>query len=211
MKKFLMKIPVFFLLILVSKNLSADNETLPPQVWEKIKLVVLNNSELILKNEMKLLPYDTFNKQNVSLDVKSIGSSRSTENNYRTTWGSFDKSTSSSQSKQVTIRGGKKFTWSALEFFWVLRNQDDKSIILKRCDPKFFTKEGENQAEFSIETESSNTKYATIGIHNKSGEAVTGWVVRLIALFDGRVLGVKASSPSLEKLAKSGAVLAKEN
>jgi hypothetical protein len=59
--------------------------------------------------------------------------------------------------------------------------------------------EGEGSAVFSTSSKQGQSRWVYWGVHERSGERIEGWLVR--ALKDDRIIGLAASSPSLEELA----------
>ena len=59
--------------------------------------------------------------------------------------------------------------------------------------------EGEGTATFSTCSKHDQARYVYLGISKRSGDRIEGWLVR--AFNRERVLGIAASSPSLEELA----------
>ena len=59
--------------------------------------------------------------------------------------------------------------------------------------------EGEGTGTFSTSSKQDQARYVHLGISERSGDRIEGWLVR--ALNRDRVLGIAASSPSLEDLA----------
>jgi hypothetical protein len=59
--------------------------------------------------------------------------------------------------------------------------------------------EGEGTATFSTSSKQDRARYVYLGISERSGDRIEGWLVRVVNR--GRVLGIAASSPSLEELA----------
>jgi hypothetical protein len=66
--------------------------------------------------------------------------------------------------------------------------------------------EGEGTATFSTSAKRDQARYVYLGIYKSSGDHIEGWLVR--AINRERVLGIAASSPSLEELASQPGKLA---
>jgi hypothetical protein len=83
-----------------------------------------------------------------------------------------------------------------LQFFFVIKGE-----------PKRYAKqagvldlpEGEGSAVFSTSAQQGQQRFVFMGFRESSGERIEGWFVR--ALNNDRIIGIAASSPSLEELA----------
>jgi hypothetical protein len=208
-----MKTLMLFVLIAVGP-LYADNqevnlEAQTADVKNQIQALLVQNAKLYIDNKFEMKRYDTFQKKNVSLEVNPKKSKRSTKNEHITSWGSYDNNTSSQKVMLVEIKSIKEIPYSAIEFFWNIRSEANKASYLKRCVPEMMLG-GKTSAEFSISTQSSDLNLKLIGVREKDGEKVLGWMARCVDLSDGQVLGVRASSTDLEKLGKAGTRIGSE-
>jgi len=175
---------------------------------EQTKNLVVLNAEHFLKNTLELIPYNTFGQTNVAVDVKAKKTKSSTTDNYRTSWGSYDKDTTVEKIMSVEIRSVNLVSYAAVEFFWKIQIQSNKATLFQRCEPELLY-DGKKQVEFSVATERNDTNFRLAGVQRKDGEKVVGWIARCINLVDGQVLGVTASSQELERIGKAGTLLAK--
>lgn len=208
-----MKTLTLFVLISVGQ-LYADNQEVnlgaqTADVKKQIQALLVQNAELYIGNKLEMKRYDTFQKKNVSLEVNPKKSKSSTKNEHITSWGSYDNNTSSEKVMLVEIKSIKEITYSAIEFFWNIRSEANNASYLKRCVPEMMLG-GKTSAEFSISTQRSDLNLKLIGVREKDGEKVLGWMARCVDLFDGQVLGVRASSTDLEKLGKAGTRIGNE-
>lgn len=208
-----MKTLTLFVLIAVGQ-LYADNqevslEAQTADVKKQIQALLVQNAELYIGNKLEMKRYDTFQKKNVSLEVNPKKSKSSTKNEHITSWGSYDNNTSSEKVMLVEIKSIKEIPYSAIEFFWNIRSEANNASYLKRCVPEMMLG-GKTSAEFSISTQRSDLNLKLIGVREKDGEKVLGWMARCVDLLDGQVLGVRASSTDLEKLGKAGTRIGNE-
>lgn len=208
-----MKTLTLFVLIAVGQ-LYADNQEVnlgaqTADVKKQIQALLVQNAELYIGNKLEMKRYDTFQKKNVSLEVNPKKSKSSTKNEHITSWGSYDNNTSSEKVMLVEIKSIKEIPYSAIEFFWNIRSEANNASYLKRCVPEMMLG-GKTSAEFSISTQRSDLNLKLIGVREKDGEKVLGWMARCVDLFDGQVLGVRASSTDLEKLGKAGTRIGNE-
>ena len=82
-----------------------------------------------------------------------------------------------------------------LEFFFVIKGD---SIRYAKQAGALDLPEGEGSAVFSTSSKQAQARWVYLGVRERSGERIEGWLVR--ALKDDRIIGVAASSPSLEEL-----------
>ena len=197
---------LFILVFMIPMIMLGDEQNELDQIKEDLRSVLMENAEKIMANNLNILPYETFNNLNVSLDVIPQKSSRSAVDNFKTSYGSYDKDILSTKAMKVVVRKSGEFPYAAVEFFWSIRDEENKSMRLERCEPVLLTRE-KREAEFSRTSERSDTKYVYLGTRDKDGEKVAGWLARCVALLDGKVIGVKASNQELEKLGKKGSSL----
>jgi hypothetical protein len=83
-----------------------------------------------------------------------------------------------------------------LEFFFVIKG--DSKRYAKQVGALDLP-QGQGNAVFSTSSKQSQSRWVYLGMHEKSGERIEGWLVR--ALNNDRIIGIAASSPSLEELA----------
>jgi len=103
----------------------------------------------------------------------------------------------------VTVSSVSPTPASGLEFFWVLTDLQTKESIFSPEKAVLLPK-GVGEAEFSEITRNTDVNLRLAGYRRKDGERITGWMVRVVSLLDGRVIGAAASSEQLKKLALSG-------
>lgn len=196
----------FFLPLLFPLFAFCDEQKEFDQIKDDIRFVLMGNAEKFMSNTLGVLPFETFNNANVSLDVGVQKAGRSTVDNFPTSYGSYDKDITSTKTMKVEVRKAGDVPYAGVEFFWSIRDEQDKSTRLERCKPVLLLGE-QREVEFTRTSERSDTKYVRLGTREKDGEKVLGWLARCVALFDGRVIGVKASNQDLEKLGKKGVAL----
>ncbi len=121
----------------------------------------------------------------------------------------FAPLTPSGSPYSTEIKSIKEIPYSAIEFFWNIRSEANNASYLKRCVPEIMLG-GKTSAAFSISTQRSDLNLKLIGVREKDGEKVLGWMARCVDLFDGQVLGVRESSTDLEKLGKAGTRIGNE-
>jgi hypothetical protein len=98
---------------------------------------------------------------------------------------------------EVTITQPRREKQSLkLEFFFVIKG--DSKRYAKQAGALVLS-EGEGSAVFSTSSKQSQSRWVYVGVHERSGERIEGWLVR--ALNNDRIIGIAASSPSLEELA----------
>lgn len=196
-----------FMLALVFHSLSADelkegNEQDLSVAEDQTRNNIKSNTELFVQGSLALKPYETFEKKNVSVKGTSKSSGNKSSNDYQTSWGSYDKTNLQSKKILVTVSSVSPRLASGLEFFWVLTDTRTKEMIYSP-EKAVLLPEGVGEAEFSETAQNTDLNLVLSGYRRKSGEKITGWMVRVVSLLDGRVIGAAASSEQLKKLALS--------
>ena len=98
---------------------------------------------------------------------------------------------------EVTIQQHRKEKQPLIvEFFFVIKGEAGR--FAQQAGVLELPK-GEGTATFSTSSKQDQARYVYLGISERSGDRIEGWLVR--AFNRERVLGVAASSPSLEELA----------
>ena len=196
-----------FMLALVFHSLSAEelkegNEQDLSVAEDQARNTIKSNTELFVQGSLALKPYETFEKKNVSVKGTSKSSGNKSSNDYQTSWGSYDKTNLQSKKILVTVSSVSPRLASGLEFFWVLTDTRTKEMIYSP-EKAVLLPEGVGEAEFSETAQNTDLNLVLSGYRRKSGEKITGWMVRVVSLLDGRVIGAAASSEQLKKLALS--------
>ena len=118
---------------------------------------------------------------------------------YRSRWGSYVRTVTSTKDIEVTILQPRKAKQSLrAEFFFVIKGEEKR--YAKQAGVLDLP-EGEGTAVFSTTAKQNQARWVYLGFREGSGERIEGWLVR--ALNGNRILGIAASSPSLEELAAS--------
>lgn len=143
----------------------------------------------------QLVPFDRLAKDNLNVTARQVSGGASTQNDFRTTWGSYDKTTTQQKTISVSVNAREEIE---LEFIWVFKSVSEGEYSVSE------TKKVKDSTPVTFgETAASNdTKYATIGQRTRDGEKIYGWAVRAIKA--GRIIGVAGSSDRLKKFAESG-------
>ena len=99
---------------------------------------------------------------------------------------------------EVTIKQHRKEKQKPLvvEFFFIIKGEAGR--FAQRAGALGLP-EGEGTATFSTSSKQDKARYVYLGISERSGDRIEGWLVR--AFNRERVLGIAASSSSLEELA----------
>lgn len=204
-KKNIINLIILFITSWFSVGFAAE-ETLDAETVENLKQIVLQNAENFISNKLAINEYESFNKTNVSVVVIPEKVGTKTADNFKTSYGSFDKDVESLKTMKVSVKSLGDLPYCGLEFFWVIRDESTKKTYLERPDPVLLFG-GKREARFSRTSVRSDTRYVTLGIREKDGEKITGWLARCILLFNGKIIGVKASSQDLERLGKRGGII----
>jgi hypothetical protein len=144
-----------------------------------------------------LKPYDRLGRDNVTVRAEQKGGGSSTDYNYRSKWGTYVRTVTSTKDIEVTIAQPRKEKQPLkLEFFFVIKG--DSKRYAKQAG-MLDLPEGEGSAVFSATAKQGQKRWVFVGYREKSGEKIEGWLVRV--LNNARIVGIAASSPSLEETA----------
>jgi hypothetical protein len=142
-------------------------------------------------------PYDRLGRDNVTIRAQHKGGGGSSDYDYKASWGSYARTVTSTKDIEVTITQPRREKQPLkLEFFFVVKG--DSKRYAKQAGALDLP-EGEGSAVFSTSSKQSQSRWVYLGVHERSGERIEGWLVR--ALNNDRIIGIAASSPSLEELA----------
>ena len=142
-------------------------------------------------------PYDRLGRDNVTVRAQHKSGSSSSDYSYRSRWGSYARTVTSTKDIEVTITQPRNEKQPLkLEFFFVIKG--DSKRYAKQAG-MLDLPQGEGSAVFSTTAKQGQQRWVFLGFHERSGERIEGWLVR--ALNNDRIIGIAASSPSLEELA----------
>jgi hypothetical protein len=142
-------------------------------------------------------PYDRLGRDNVTIRAQHKGGGGSSDYDYKASWGSYARTVTSTKDIEVTITQPRREKQPLkLEFFFVVKG--DSKRYAKQAGALDLP-EGEGSAVFSTSSKQSQSRWVYLGVRERSGEQIEGWLVR--ALNNDRIIGIAASSPSLEELA----------
>lgn len=138
-------------------------------------------------------------RDNVALDAKPIAGGSSTRDDFKTNYGSYDKTKTQARTIEISVRPvSSKKEEISIRFYFVFRDAQTKEEVFVPADTVVF-KEGSGTAVFSQEATSTDLKLVTIGIREKTGESIYGWLAR--AVRGDRIVGVAGSVERFEKMA----------
>jgi hypothetical protein len=142
-------------------------------------------------------PFDRLGRENVTIQAQHKRGGSSSDYDYRASWGSYSKTVISTKEIEVTIKQHRKEKQPLIvEFFFIIKGESGR---FAQQAGVLELPEGEGTATFSTSSKQDRARYVYLGIRERSGDRIEGWLVR--ALNRGRVLGIAASSPSFEELA----------
>jgi hypothetical protein len=108
--------------------------------------------------------------------------------------GAATRRQTSTKEIEVTIKQHRKEKQPlTVEFFFIIKGE---SGCFAQQAGALDLPEGEGTATFSTSSKQDRARYVYLGISERSGDRIEGWLVRVVNR--GRVLGIAASSPSLE-------------
>ena len=141
-------------------------------------------------------PFDRLGRNNVTIRAQQKSGGSSTDYSYRTSWGSYVRTVTSTRDIEVTVNQPRKEKQPLkLEFFFVIKGDKRYAKQAGSLD----LPEGEGSAIFSTSSKRGQERWVYLGFREGSGERIEGWLVR--ALKGDEIVGIAASSPSLEELA----------
>jgi hypothetical protein len=162
----------------------------------KILLPALLFPVIVLGQEIQ--PFDRLGRENVTIQAQHKRGGSSSDYDYRRSLGSYRKTMTSTKEIEVTIKQHRKEKQKPLvvEFFFIIKGESGR---FAQQGGVLQLPEGEGTGTFSTSSKQDQARYVYLGISERSGDRIEGWLVR--ALNRERVLGIAASSPSLEELA----------
>jgi hypothetical protein len=140
----------------------------------------------------ELQPFDRLGRSNLTLHTSAVAGGASTQNDFKTNYGSYDKTKNQKKDIQVEIRPvSSNKSPITLRFYFVFRDAATKEEYFIPCDPVIFD-QGSGTARFSETATSNDLKLVMIDIREKSGETIYGWLVR--AIRDDTIVGIAGSN-----------------
>ena len=139
-------------------------------------------------------PYNSLAKNNYTVQVRSVASGSNTKNDYKTSWGSYDKTTVQHKIMEVTTSAPATAT---VRFTFVFKDEDGEFYL--PCDAEEY--QGQ-PVEFLEVSERRDLKLAALGERYKAGDRIYGWFVSVVK--DGRVVAVAGSAERFKKIAETG-------
>jgi hypothetical protein len=147
-----------------------------------------------------------------SIEGKSIGTGKVTQENWKTDWGSYDRNYTRMQHVEVTVTA-----WGAgegnveVEWIWFGRGLEKGSprVILNRGKSPITIKAGAGPKSLLIHSGAiagSVQNYSALGERYADGEKIEGWYIRL--LIDGKPAGDASNQTFLTDLARNAGKLA---
>lgn len=164
-----------------------------------IRLLLVSLTIATTSKAEDILPFDRLGRNNVTLDAKTIAGGSSNQNDYKTDYGSYDKT--KNQAKSIEIKthclSSNKEDLS-IRFYFVFRDAQTKKELFVPSDAVTF-KEGIGTAVFRETSKSTDLNLVTIGIREKTGKTIVGWLAR--AIRSNQIVGVAGSTERLKKMA----------
>jgi hypothetical protein len=151
----------------------------------------------VAKNDK--IPYDRLSSENVTVEAKSVAGGASTRNDFKTDYGSHDKTKQQAKDIEVTVHPiFKNKEDLTIMFYFVLRSKETKSESFAPSEPIIF-KDGGGKTSFRGSATSTDTKYAALGVREKTGETICGWLVRVVR--GNKIVGVEGSNERFKNMA----------
>lgn len=157
----------------------------------------------------EIQPYDALSRANVSLKADQVsGGSAVKDQTLKTTYGTYIKEVSSSKQIVITIPLPPKAADFTIEAYAFYRGRGTSSKDGMRAEKLEVTQDSPVSFTFAMSADHRRERwaYAEYGRVSEHGETISGWCAR--ALAGGQVVGVAASAPQYEALAKSPGALA---
>jgi len=147
-----------------------------------------------------LQPFDRLGRSNITLKTELLkGGSEVVGQSVKTDYGTYSKDLASVREFAITVSvlGKDNFDMEAYALF------KDHSTKALRCSKLIVTRISDTEYRFKISAEHTRERwmYADEGRVSQSGEKIIGWLAR--AIFKNQIIGISASSPQFEELAKN--------
>lgn len=133
----------------------------------------------------------------VRLRAQTVSSSRSADQKWKTSWGSYDKDVYRSKSVSATVEVTQGAEDGKLVIQWIgsiAGRPSQKSIATTESVAISIKPGGGGTATFDAVFVENDAKYAALGVRDRDGMKYVGWIVRVLGK-DGKVLAQQASNP----------------
>lgn len=167
---------------------------------KKMLLFLLVSSPALLGEELPQ-PFDPLNRANLRIDGTIVsGGMKVDEYNYRPGWGSYDRDVTKMQTLKVDVSGaGSIKEGTVVEAYFFIENTQSQQPRIFLAGKEEISAGGTLQFDASVKQ--GQDRYVYLGTRSKRGDEIKGWFVRVLSA--GRVVGVDASQPRYEELARS--------
>jgi hypothetical protein len=164
-----------------------------------VKILLISLTIVTTSKAEEILPFERLGRNNVTLDAKTIAGDSSTRNDYKTDYGSYDKTKHQAKSVEIKTRclSSNKEDLS-IRFYFVFRDAQTKKELFVPSDAVTFN-EGIGTAVFRETSMSTDMNLVTIGIREKTGKTIVGWLAR--AIRGNRIVGIAGSTERFKKMA----------
>lgn len=153
----------------------------------------------------EIKPFDRLSRDNVTVKVKETGSGKNSDYQYKASWGSFDRTETSTKNLAVEVtKVGAQPEAVKVELFFVMKAKGGKPYAMT-TEP-ISLPDGHGVAEFSGSAQMQRERWVYANERNASGTSIAGWLVRVLR--GDRIVGVAASMDTYLKAAENPAVLA---
>jgi len=147
-----------------------------------------------------LQPFDRLARDNVTIHAGAVAGGGSTRNDFKTDYGSYDKTKNQQKDIEVSIRPvSSNKSPITIRFYFIFRDASTKEEMFIPCDPVVF-EQGSGSARFSQTATSTDLKLVMIDIREKTGETIYGWLVR--AIRDDTIVGIASSNERFSGFAR---------
>jgi len=162
---------------------------------------------------VNLLGWDAANRGSFSIDAKPARYGKSTKDDFKTDYGSYDKNIVRTVALDVELKNFSRVSQTVIiETLWFVRPERPPASGIGGAYSKVFLSErdigmptellagkGVKQESATV-TKSSRTRYVALGESYSGGLKPAGWIV--LARIGELVVAYKASSPTLDALVK---------
>lgn len=133
----------------------------------------------------------------VRLRAQTVSSSRSADEKWKTSWGSYDKDVYRSKSVAATVECTQGEDSGNLVIQWIgstAGKKSEKGIASVEKIPVSIKPGMAGTATFDAVFVENDAKYVALGTRDQDGMKYVGWIVRLLGK-DGGILAEQASNP----------------
>ena len=168
---------------------------------------------LVAASSLRAASPESLPSTSLSLDAKTVAAKKSVRDDFKTDYGSSDKSFSRARDIEITLRNLGRSPYDvivATHFIGKFTASNDRLILRSRDDPaKIQPNTTQKFSASSGFVEGTDLKLSLIGVRDVSGARIDGWIVLVRDATTKKLLCCKASEAHLDVLARTPGELEK--